>query len=81
MGEARLLRVVPFTASAPVRVGPLRAAAVMPAAQHKPKLLDQVRDAIRTRHMSYRTETCPPKPGAHAGGVRALDQGLHFVPP
>ena len=27
----------------------------------KPRLLDQVRDAIRTRHMSYRTEACLPK--------------------
>jgi integron integrase len=40
-----------------LRHGPLRVGAVVPAAaRHKPKLLDQVRDAIRTRHYSYRTE-------------------------
>jgi len=39
------------------RHGPLRAGDRVPAAPGaKPKLLDQVRDAIRTRHMSYRTE-------------------------
>ena len=36
------------------------------------KLLDQVRDAIRTRHYSYRTEACLPKPGAQAGGLRRI---------
>jgi len=57
MSEARLLRVVPVTGSTLARPGPLRAGAVVPAAaQHKAKLLDQVRDAIRTRHYSYRTE-------------------------
>jgi integron integrase len=64
MSEARLLRVVPVTESAPVRLRPLRAAAVMPAAQQKPKLLDQVRDTIRTRHYSYRTEE------AYVGWIR-----------
>jgi hypothetical protein len=38
----------------------------------KRKLLDQVRDAIRTRHYSYRTEACLPKPGAQAGGLRQI---------
>ena len=57
MGEVRLLRIVPVTGSTLARPGPLRACAVVPAAaEHKPKLLDQVRDAIRTRHYSYRTE-------------------------
>jgi integron integrase len=56
MSEGRLLRVVPVTGIPSARVGPLRAGALAPAAQHKPKLLDQVRDAIRTRHMSVRTE-------------------------
>jgi integrase len=57
MGEARLLRIVPVTGRTLARPGPLRAGAVGPAeAQHKPKLLDQVRDAIRMRHYSYRTE-------------------------
>ena len=57
MSEARLLRVVPVTGSFPARLGPLRAGTLVPApAQQKPKLLDQVRDAIRTRHYSYRTE-------------------------
>ena len=57
MSEARLLRVVPVTGSSLSRAGPLRAGAIVPvAAQQKPKLLDQVRDAIRTRHYSYRTE-------------------------
>ena len=81
MSEARLLRVVPVTGSTLARPGPLRAGAVVPAAaQHKAKLLDQVRDAIRTRHYSYRTEACLPKPGAQAGGVRRLDPAVHSVP-
>ncbi len=47
------------------RHGPLRARAVVPAAPApKPKLLDQVRDAIRTRHYSYRTEE------AYVGWIR-----------
>jgi hypothetical protein len=80
MSEARLLRVVPVTGSFPARPGPLRAGAVVPAAaQHKPKLLEQVRDAIRTRHYSYRTEACLPKPGAQAGGVRRLDSAVHPI--
>ena len=33
-----------------------------PIAARQPKLLDRVRDAIRTRHYSYRTEACLPKP-------------------
>ena len=56
MSEPRLLRVVPVTGGVLSRPGPLRAGALTPVAQQKPKLLDQVRDAIRTRHMSYRTE-------------------------
>jgi integron integrase len=57
MSEARLLRIVPVTDILAGRVDPLRAGAAVPAgAQQKPKLLDQVRDAIRTRHLSYRTE-------------------------
>jgi integron integrase len=57
MSEARLLRVVPFTERVAVPPGPLRAGAIVAAAaQQKPKLLDQVRGAIRTRHYSYRTE-------------------------
>ena len=73
MSEARLLRVVPVTGSTLARPGPLRAGAVVPAAaQHKPKLLEQVRDAIRTRHYSYRTEACLPKPGAQAGSIRRI---------
>jgi len=54
MGEARLLRIVPVTGSTLARPGPLRVGAVVPA--QKPRLLDQVRDAIRTRHYSDRTE-------------------------
>jgi len=57
MSEGRLLRVVPVTGSVPARAGPLRAGALVRApAQQRPKLLDQVRDAIRTRHMSVRME-------------------------
>jgi hypothetical protein len=57
MSEARLLSVVPVVGGSLLRRGPLRAGAVVPGAfQHKPKLLDQVRDAIRTRHYSRRTE-------------------------
>jgi hypothetical protein len=81
MSEARLLHVVPVTGSPFSRYGPLRAAAaVQAAAQQKPKLLDQVRDAIRMRHYRYRTEACLPKPGAQAGGVRWLDSAVHPVP-
>jgi integron integrase len=36
----------------------------VPSAPRRPKLLDQVRDAIRTRHMSYRTEE------AYVGWIR-----------
>jgi len=82
MSEARLLRVVPVTGSFPARLGPLRAGTLVPPpAQEKPKLLDQVRDAIRTRHYSYRTEACLPKPGAQAGGVRRLDSAVHLLSP
>lgn len=56
MAEATLLRVVPLTRSSPSRHGPLWAGAIAPAAATRPRLLDQVRDAIRTRHYSYRTE-------------------------
>ena len=55
MGEATLLRIVPVTGRSPLQHSPLRAGSVAPAAS-RPKLLDQVRDAIRTRHMSLRTE-------------------------
>jgi len=54
MGEDRLLRVVPVTGGSFSRHGPSRAGVLAPAA--RPKLLDQVRDAIRTRHYSDRTE-------------------------
>jgi integron integrase len=56
MSEARLLCVVPVTGIPFPVPGPVQAGALVPAAQRKPKLLDQVRDAIRARHMSYRTE-------------------------
>jgi site-specific recombinase XerD len=56
MSEAGLLRVVSVTDSPFTRGGPLRAGAPTLVGQARPKLLDQVRDAIRTRHMSYRTE-------------------------
>jgi integron integrase len=65
MSEPRLLRLVPVTGGPLARPGPLRAGAVVAAtAGHKPKLLDQVRDAIRTRHYSYRTEE------AYVGWIR-----------
>ena len=51
MGEATLLRAAHVPGSSLSRSGPLRAGAVVQAAaQQKPKLFDQVRDAIRTRH-------------------------------
>ena len=55
MADATAFRVVVETPATLARRGPLRAGAAVPAAP-KPKLLDQVRDAIRTRHMSLRTE-------------------------
>jgi hypothetical protein len=62
MSEGRLLRVVPVTDIPSARGGPLRAGALTPVAQARPKLLDLVRDAIRMRHYSYRTEASLPKP-------------------
>jgi len=56
MDQATLLRVGPVTERSHWRHGPLQAGAVMQTAAPRPKLLDQVRDAIRTRHYSYRTE-------------------------
>ena len=56
MDQATLLRVGPVTERSPWRHGLLQPGAVLQAAPPRPKLLDQVRDAIRTRHYSYRTE-------------------------
>ncbi len=65
MREVRPLRVVPVTGSSVLRRAPLRGGSVMPSvgaagvtgcASPKRKLLDQVGDAIRARHLSYRTE-------------------------
>ena len=65
MTDATATRAVVETPATQARHGPLRAGAVVPAlggagvpacVPPKPKLLDQVRDAIRTRHYSYRTE-------------------------
>ena len=64
MGEATLLRVVPLIGSVPLRHNPLRAGAALQTAVPRPRLLDQVRDAIRTRHYSYRTEE------AYAGWIK-----------
>jgi len=65
MADATAIRAVVEPSATHERHGPLRAGAVAPAtAAPKPKLLDQVRDAIRTRHYSYRTEACLPKPEA-----------------
>lgn len=65
MPDARPLRAVQKieTLEAPQR--PLRAgASVRAGAVPKLKLLDEVRDAIRTRHYSYRTEE------AYVGWIR-----------
>jgi integrase-like protein len=65
MTDATAIRAVVETPATQTRHGPLRAGAVVPAAcAPKPKLLDQVRDAIRTRHYSYRTEE------AYVGWIR-----------
>jgi hypothetical protein len=57
MGEATLSGAVPLSGGgSPLRHGPLRAGVVLQPAAPRPKLLDQVRNAIRTRHYSYRTE-------------------------
>ena len=59
MTDVRAIRAGVDTASTQPRHGPLRAGAVAPppggagvpaCVPAKPKLLDQVRDAIRTRH-------------------------------
>jgi integron integrase len=52
----RLLRVVPVTASSFPHQGPLPGGSGALPGAPRPRLLDQVRDAIRTRHYSYRTE-------------------------
>jgi len=73
MADTTTMRDVVETPAPQARHGPLRAGDRVPArggaggpacAPAKPKLLDQVRDAIRTRHYSYRTEACLPKPEA-----------------
>lgn len=57
MADIMAIRAVVETPGTPSRHGPLRAGAAAQAAPAlKPRLLDQVRDAIRTRHYSYRTE-------------------------
>jgi integron integrase len=65
MADATAIRAVVEISATQARHGPLRAGERVPAlggagvpacVPPKPKLLDQVRDAIRTRHYSYRTE-------------------------
>ena len=57
MTDATAIRAVGEPPATQARHGPSRAGAVVPGAPApKPKLLDRVRDAIRTRHYSYRTE-------------------------
>ena len=61
MTDVSAMQTVEDTVATPARHGPLRAGDRVPAhggvgVPAKPKLLDQVRDAIRTRHYSYRTE-------------------------
>jgi integron integrase len=64
MATTTLLRVVPVTGRSHSRHGPLPAGTAMQTAAARPKQLDQVRDAIRTRHYSYRTEE------AYVGWIR-----------
>jgi integron integrase len=57
MADATALRAPVEAPATQARHGPLRTGYRMPAVPApKRKLLDQVRDAIRTRHYSYRTE-------------------------
>jgi len=57
MTDAIAIRALVEASATPARHGPLRAGDQIRAAPGaKPKLLDQVRDAIRARHYSYRTE-------------------------
>ncbi len=65
MSDATGICTVIHSGATPARGRPLRASVRLqsPAAE-KPKLLDQVRDAIRTRHYSYRTEE------AYVGWIR-----------
>jgi len=55
-GTPAMRAIVEDPVTQAARHGPLRAGDRMVTAAAKPKLLDQVRDAIRTRHYSYRTE-------------------------
>ena len=73
MADSTAIQAVVETPATPARHGPLRAGNRVPAGggasvpacvPPKPKLLDQVRDAIRTRHYSYRTEE------AYVGWIR-----------
>ena len=55
--DAAVSPPVQQTSNTAVRPGPLRVGVVVQGASApKPKLLDQVRNAIPTRHYSYRTE-------------------------
>ena len=65
MTDATAIQVLVDAPTTPARHGPLRAGDRVPVASApKPKLLDRVRDAIRTRHYSYRTEE------AYVGWIR-----------
>ena len=48
----------------------------------KPKLLDQVKQAIRTKHYSHRTDSAPLHKDAMEtewGGLCSMDQTIHFL--
>jgi len=65
MTDTIALRALVEAPATQLRHGSQRAGDRLPAAPGaKPKLLDQVRDAIRTRHYSYRTEE------AYVGWIR-----------
>ena len=56
MARATLLRALPLDRKFFARGSPLRIETIRAVVAARPKLLDQVREAIRTRHYSYRTE-------------------------
>ena len=61
MTDASVMRAVVDSEATPLRHGPLRAGTVVPAVPApKPKLLDQVRDAIRTRHARAQVSESEP---------------------
>jgi len=75
MGETMPSGAVPWAGRAPVDLEAYPARAVGQSVTARPKLRDQVRNAIRTRHYSYRTEE------AYVGWIRRYIALSRQAPP